>query len=132
MSFTYNLASTGDSLLISKVRMEIGDTVEDNGVLPTGDNLSDAEILLKLGEYDNDVMQAAGALCALLARRWATVSDITVGPRRESLSQVSQRWAQMANEMNPSYSSFSIGVQRSDGYSDEADDASEYAEDEDE
>jgi len=131
MSFTYDMTTTGNALLISKVRLELGDTVEDAGVLPTGGNFTDAEILLKLEEYSNDIGQTVGALAAILARRWGPVTDITVGPRREALSQVSKRWQTMANELNPSYASFSIGVQRSDGYSEEVDDASEYAEDDD-
>lgn len=131
MSFTYDLTTTGNALLISRVRMELGDGVEDSGVLPDGGNLTDAEILVMLSDYNNDITQTVGALAAILARRWAPVTDITVGPRREALSQVSKRWQTMANELNPSYASFSIGVQRSDGYSEEVDDASEYAEDDD-
>lgn len=122
MAFTYNLTGTGNELLISQVRLELGDTVEDDGVLPSGANLSDAEILSKLTTYSSDVEQATGALCTVLARHWARAADIAVGPRRENLSQVSTRWAELAERINPSYTSFSVGVQRSDGYSEYADD----------
>jgi hypothetical protein len=126
VAFTYDLTASGDDLLISKVRMHLGDTTENDGVLPDGGNLQDAEITLLLGEYNNDIMQTVGACCALLARRWANAADIAVGPRRENLSQVSKRWSDMANELNPSYASFSIAAQRNDGYADYADDESEY------
>ena len=116
MSFTYDLTSTGDALLISQVRLEIGDTVEDSGVLPSGGNLSDAEILLFLARNGSDVQRAAGGLCALLARQWAMVTDIAVGPRRESLSQVSRRWQDMAMALGVAETSFNLGVRRADGY----------------
>ena len=124
--FTYALNGSGTDLLIAKVRMQIGDNTENNGVLPDGSNLSDDEIALVLGDYSNDIEQSVGALCSILARRWASVADITVGPRREALSQVSMRWAEMAAELNPTYASFSVGTQRADGYADYADDATEY------
>ena len=66
MAFTYNLASTNaDTVLISQVRLEIGDTVLNAGVLPSGGNLQDEEILLKLTEAGRSVAQATTALCAL-------------------------------------------------------------------
>lgn len=122
MSFTYNLTSSGTSLLVSKVRMHLGDNVLDEGVLPSGSNLEDEEIEALLTEYSDDVGQTVGACCAMLARRWANAADISVGPRRENLSQISKRWAEMGDKLNPSHASFSIGAQRSDGYADYADD----------
>lgn len=132
MAFTYDLAGTGDTLLISRVRMHIGDNVENSGVLPDGSNLQDAEILLFLSETSNDVDQTVGAISAMLARRWAVVADVRVGPRSESLSQVSKAWMEQAQSLNPTYQSFAIYGGRSDGYSDHADDVTEYSiEDED-
>ena len=126
MGFTYDLTATGDDLNVSKVRLELGDTVEDTGVLPSGANLSDEEIQSYLDTYNDDVTQAVGALCGVLSRHWAGAADIAVGPRRESLSQISQRWADMEAKLNPGYASFAIGVQREDGYADNAESESEY------
>lgn len=96
MTFTYDLTATGDNLNISKVRLEIGDTVEDSGVLPDGANLDDTEIQLYLDATSDDIGQTVSAICNMLARRWATVVDVAVGPRRESLSKVSEQWAARA------------------------------------
>lgn len=126
MAFTYSLDDTGDNLLVAKVRFEIGDTVEGSGILPSGANLSNEEILYYLDLYSDDVMQTAGALCSVLSRHWANAADITVGPRREQLSQISQQWSDRAEELNPRHASFAIGVQRDDGYSDNAESESEY------
>lgn len=96
MAFTYDLTDTGDNLNISKVRLEIGDNVENDGVLPSGANLTDAEIQLYLDGVSDDIGQAVSAICSMLARRWAVVVDVAVGPRRESLSKVSEQWAARA------------------------------------
>lgn len=125
-SFTYNLSGTGTTLLVSKVRMHLGDNVPASGVLPDGSNLDDAEIKAFLTDNSSDVTRTVGALCSLLARRWANAADITVGPRRESLSQVSARWTELARQMNPGFASFAVGAQRSDGYSENANGDSEY------
>lgn len=120
MAFTYNLASTdADIVLISQVRLEIGDTVQNAGVLPTGGNLQDEEILLKLTEAGRSVALATTAICGLLARRWALAVDVAVGPRKESLSQVAARWQALAGGEDSAavYGSFVAGTARSDGYS---------------
>jgi hypothetical protein len=116
--FNYDLASTNANiLLISQVRFELGDTEKGAGVLPTGGNFQDEEILLKLGENSNDIAQTVGALAGVLSRHWATVSDVQVGPRRESLSQVAAAWARRAEAINSDYVSFVIDPGRNDGYS---------------
>lgn len=120
MGFTYDLTATGDDLAISKVRLELGDTVEDAGVKMDGGNFSDAEIQVYLDANGSDITQTVGALCGVLARHWALAADITVGPRRESLSQVSKHYADMEAKLNPSQASFAIGVQRNDGYTENA------------
>lgn len=96
MAFTYDLSATGDDLNISKVRLEIGDTVEDSGVLPDGSNLADDEIQLYLDAASDNIGSAVSAISTMLSRRWAGVVDVAVGPRRESLSKVSEQWAARA------------------------------------
>jgi hypothetical protein len=102
VAFNYDLASAdADVLLISKVRLEIGDTDETSGagVKPDGSNFTDAEITYWLDENGDDVSLAAADACAALARHWARASDLAVGPRRESLGQVSKRFEDLAAKL---------------------------------
>lgn len=123
MSFSYILGSSDATMAaIARVRLEIGDTTEGAGVLPDGSNFSNEEIAVYLTTYASDVPQAVNALAGVLARRWATVADVTVGPRSESLSQVSKAWAAIADKLGGSEagSVFSMAPTRVDGYSENA------------
>jgi hypothetical protein len=125
MNFTYDLSSSDtDKLNISKVRLEIGDTVLGSGVKPDGSNLLDDEIAIWLDREDDDVMRAVAAACEALARYWAGAADIAVGPRRESLSQIAKGYAERAKELRQIHGgtaegAFSAGVIRVDGFSDD-------------
>lgn len=100
MAFTYNLSSTDTAVVrIAQVRMRIRDTVESSGVLPASANLQDAEITQLLTDNDNDILATSAAACELVAAAWANAADITVGPRRESLSQVADRWQKLAVQL---------------------------------
>src|SRR5690349_4209261 len=117
MTFTNNLATA-----IGKVRLEIGDDVENSGVRPDGTNLSDEAIQVLLDREEDDEMRAAAAACELLARHWARFADITLGPRRESLSQVAAQYRAQAAELRDQHGygeggMFSVGTMRGDGYS---------------
>lgn len=102
MTFTYNLSASDEDLLnISRVRLELGDTQVNAGVRPDGSNLQDAEILLWLGEEDDDVQQAVARACSALAKMWTNVANITVGPRREELGQVAKGWEDRAKAAAP-------------------------------
>ena len=102
MTFTYNLASTDSTLLaISKVRLELGDTVLNAGVRPDGSNLLDEEIQIWLTEESDDVSQTVARAAAALANIWTNVANITVGPRREELGSVAKAWADRASEAGP-------------------------------
>lgn len=97
MAFTYDLGSANADLLnISKVRLEIGDTVSGVGVRPDGSNLSNEEIQHWLTEESGDVMLAAARACDALSRMWSTVGNEKVGPLSISLSQVSERFEKLA------------------------------------
>lgn len=126
---TYNLGSTDTTVvLISRVRFELGDTVYGSGVLPDGSNLTDAEIQTVLEANGNDVAKTVAALAATLARRWANQADVAVGPRKESLSQVSERWQTLARESQAlPPAGFSVGLSRVDGYSEAAASSDEYS-----
>lgn len=120
MSFTYTLTSADErTAAIARVRLELGDTVSGAGVLPSGANLSDEEIGVFLDEYANDSALAVNALAGVLARQWATMADVTVGPRSERLSQVSAAWERQAKALagGEGYGSFAMQPTRVDGYS---------------
>lgn len=126
MTFTYDLASSdADEVLVSKVRLEIGDTVSGTGVLPTGSNLTDEEITVWLDDEDSDVMRAAARACEALSRHWTNYANYSDGPRREDLGKVAAEWAAKAKSLRDQYggssgSSFAVGVGREDGYSEAA------------
>lgn len=102
MTFTYNLAS-GDATIvrISKVRLELGDTVANAGVRPDGSNLTDEELTIWLTDEENDISQTVARAAAALANIWTNVANITVGPRREELGSVAKAWADRASEAGP-------------------------------
>lgn len=126
MTFTYNLSSEDEDVLaISKVRMELGDTTENVGVKPDSSNLSDEEIAVWLEAEEDNVMRAVARACEALARLWTNVSNITVGPRKEELGKVSSDWSKRAEVLRDEYggsssTAFSIGLKRTDGYSEAA------------
>lgn len=112
---------TADSATpIGQVRAWLGDDVEGQGVRPDGSNLPDAVITLLLTAEGAAVMRAVAAACELLALQWARAADVTIGPRKESLSQVSKRYAERAAALRAQHggaaAGFAIGMQRDDGY----------------
>lgn len=81
MAFSYNLKHEDPAIvLISKVRLEIGDTVEatdtEGGVTPDGANFSDDELQVWLGEEENNTLKAAARACEALAIRWADAGEV--------------------------------------------------------
>jgi hypothetical protein len=119
MTFTYNLTSSDPvEAALARMRLELGDTTSGSGVTPDGSNLQDEELRIWLDTANGDPLAGAGLAAWGLARRWAIVADIQVGARRESLSQVSQRWADLALalEQRGQGGAFSVGWQRRDGY----------------
>lgn len=119
MTFTYSI---GDD--IGKIRLYTGDVVEGTGVRNDGSNFSDEELLLLLDQEEDDWRRVVAAVCEILAIDWARVADVTVGPRKETLSGVSKRYAAMAESFRSQYgggggsnTAFSVGLDREDGYS---------------
>jgi hypothetical protein len=121
MSFTYVLTTD-----VGKVRLELGDTTPGSGILPNGENLRDEEINHYLTQNGGDVNLTVGALASVLARRWATVADVSVGPRSESLSQIAKAWERQASSLagGDAGTAFSLAPQRIDGYTDNGDEYS--------
>ena len=97
MTFTYDLTETDDLLLVSKVRLELGDTVSGSGIRPGGLNLSDEEILHWLDEEDDDVSSVAGRAALALANMWASAAvSETVGSHSVNYGKISDLWAKRA------------------------------------
>ena len=111
--FTYFLTDA-----IGQVRLELGDNVYQQGVLPDGTNFSDQEITYYLNQNEQSVMRTVGALASVLARRYAMVADISVGPRSESLSQVAKALERQAALLagGDEGTAFSMAPTRVDGF----------------
>lgn len=121
MAFTYDLSSSVASvLLLSRLRLEIGDKTSGSGVLPDSSNFTDEELFDILERADNDLLVAAAHCCDILATEWAKVANIQIGPRREELSQVAKQYGIRAKEYRDrsgtSATAFSAGFARHDAY----------------
>ncbi len=116
MSFTNNLATD-----IGQMRLELGDDVSGSGVRPDGTNLSDEQLQVLLTR-EGSLMPAVAAACELLARNWAGVATISVGPRSEQLGTISKQWADRAVTLRAQYGglgsgkAFSASFHRADAY----------------
>lgn len=115
MTFSYDLDTD-----IGKVRLEIGDTVESQGVKPNGSNLTDEELQHMLDE-EGSVGRASARACEILARFYAPLVDLAVGPKRESLSKAHAQWMKVAKDLRAKHggtaATFSVGVIPKDGFS---------------
>ncbi len=122
MTFTYDgLQATN----LDKVRSYLPDKVTGLGPQPDDSNFSDEEI----GGFittEGTWQRAVAAIYESLAGSWATLADITVGPRREEYSGVAERYANLAKKSRDEFGSGinagqsgSIFVTRVDGYSDD-------------
>lgn len=122
MAFSYDLASAdAQTVLISQVRLEIGDTVNGTGIKPDGSNLTDAEIGVWLSRTGDSVLGAAAAACQALSRMFAGRVDIENLGARRSNAQAAKAWAERAKELTQQAGTigtpgFAIGAGRNDGY----------------
>lgn len=81
MTFTYSLADSAGLL-----RLEIGDTVEEQGVRPNGRNFSDEE--LAIFNAEGSVGRASARACEVLATEWSAYAGTQrLGPMSEARSQ---------------------------------------------
>lgn len=104
MTFTYDLANADAAkVLISKVRLEIGDTVSGTGIRPDGTNLTDEEITVWLDMEDDDVMLAAARACDAMSRAWSVIANETIGPRKTEFGKVSGEYEKRASSIRETY-----------------------------
>ncbi len=95
MAFTFDLALTGDSLIVSEIRLFIGDKVENEGILPKGANFQDDEILSLYAKEANHQRRASAALLEAAAAQWsAHAGRYRLGPEDEESLQSAQFAAQ--------------------------------------
>lgn len=128
MSFTYDISSTNTTtLVISQIRLAIGDNVENAGALPTSANFSDAELLLFYANEGDNVYRATAAACETLGRNWARVGDIATGDVSKRSSNVAKEWRAEAARLRSIYGTtggagqaYSAAFTRKDGYADDA------------
>ena len=119
MAFTYvgDLSTDRD-----KVRFYLQDTSEGSGPKPSSGSFTDAEVD-GLVSAEGSWQRAVAAGLEVLAAAWAKYADLTVGPRKEALSQIAARYAKQAREWRERVGSASpvyvAGVMRVDGYSDD-------------
>lgn len=116
-----------DTLLTDrdKLRLNIGDTVENSGPKPNGGNFSDNEIAFILTD-EGSVGRATARCYEILSTIWAHYADTKIDPRDEKLSQISKQYMAWAKEKRAQYgystSTISSGfVTRVDGNSDDID-----------
>jgi hypothetical protein len=121
MTFTYDFATNA---VISRIRLAVGDVTLGTGIKPDGTNFSDEEITAILTQAGGDIGAATYIFLKSLANMWGTYVDITVGPRKESLSQIAKYYASRAIDVGIatglSAKSFSTLMTRVDGYSEGA------------
>ena len=115
MTFTYTVGTD-----IAYVRFYSGDTVENDGIMPLGANVSDEEITALVVLHGRE-----GAVAAVLesaAARWAKYVDVDAGPLSERLSQAAQaiqrRLDRWRDDKGLGAGAISYQPLRADGYED--------------
>lgn len=122
MTFTYNGTLATD---LDEIRFKIQDVTSGSGPLPGGTNFTDEEINGLL-THEGTVERTVAALYEALATRWSIYVDTRIGPRDEKLSQVAERYQNLAAKQRDEYGygsdTLTTGfVTRVDGYSDDID-----------
>ena len=124
MAFTYDLTLTGDSLAISQIRLEIGDTSDatDAGVKPDGANFADDEIQYFYDSEGDSVLGGAAHACEVLSRMWAGAGEsIRIRDYNIDTTAKAKHYNGLAielrNQSGKRFVSGSSPVTRVDGYS---------------
>lgn len=104
MAFTYDLDNSDTTKAdISRIRLEIGDTVEDAGVRPDGRNFTDEEITVLYEDEGSSVGKGAAKVCEVLAREWARVPKTRLGDLNVDPAHMSKTWQAQANQLRKIY-----------------------------
>lgn len=90
--FTYDL-----STYIGKIRMRLGDNIEDEGILPSGTNFSDEEIEFVYSDSSSSFGYTLYKLSKIAATKWISSPKAwTADGLRINRGDPVQKWNQMA------------------------------------
>ena len=98
MPITYDLSTSGTALVISRIRLDIGDTVNGSGVRVDGGNFSDVELMDMYGREGSSQPSASAKACEVLAVEWARKGNTTAGPLRKEYASVSASYRALAKD----------------------------------
>lgn len=116
MAVTTSLATA-----VGEVRFLIGDDIIGTGVLPNGDNFSDAQIEHALTASGQVTKAAAARLAANLARRWAILPQtFTADGLTINRGDMAKKWSDLARELADDAAGGNFGsveLDRQDSYS---------------
>lgn len=120
MAITYDITQTSGTVAsISQVRLALGDTVLNSGVLPGGVNFSDVEVTY-FYTAEGSIKGATAAAAETLSRAWANQANTKAGPLAKDYASVSKQWASFAAtiraETGGGYAVFGGKLARDDGY----------------
>jgi hypothetical protein len=80
MAFSYDLANADNNIkIVSRIRLGIGDHVEDSGPQPDATNYQDEEILQIYDDEGSDESRTQARLLEMLAVTWATAPKTMFG-----------------------------------------------------
>lgn len=91
MTFTY---STALSTTRDKVRFELGDVLELQGLRPNGKNFSDEEITYAYAQEGSHLMKTVARLCEILSREYAAYAGFQA--LSESAGEYNRKSAEFA------------------------------------
>lgn len=84
MTFIYNISDTTDTS--SQMRLELGDNIFEDGILPDGNNFDDAELDYFYDAENDDFWSAVARAFEAAAARWgAYPSFVKMGPESQSI-----------------------------------------------
>ncbi|MCA9921554.1 MAG: hypothetical protein KC421_04235 [Anaerolineales bacterium] len=87
MAFTVDLTTP-----IGQCRFEMGDAIENDGVMPGGRNFTDAQIQYLLTKEGNHIGRTKAAMCEILAREWnKEPNSYRMGPEGKTI-KTSEYW----------------------------------------
>jgi len=125
MAFTYDLTTD-----VGKLRLRVGDSAVNAGPRPTAgasSNFADEELQHFL-DTEGSIGKAVALVFETLAAEWAVFTNITIGPRKEELARIADSFMRKALSARQQYgagSTFSVGWDREDGYSEAAEETTE-------
>ena len=124
MTFTYDLSASGNDLVVSQIRLEIGDdnSATDQGVKPDGTNFTDAELLYFYQQESSSLLGGAARACEVLARRYARVAEsVRIRDYQVDMREKAAAFRELARDLRQRagslYAGGSAPTTRTDGYS---------------